>query len=569
MGFVILAGAVTSQESLPVEPLPRSEIVVLAILCLGVLLYWAFQYQPFVLPNNDYHSFERAARSFASLEMPASFKRMPILPLFMAALAPLLPEPHGYLHAALIWNQVFSIGMLVGLYLIGRHCIGRAGLLLPILMATSTQFHGNGLQPLVEPSLGCFVVWAFWFQEKGSAWQYAAAFGAALSRYEAALIIPVLAAAELFSTRRFWSPFGKSLLAASGLLLWTAMGALQGSGGSSYYDLMSGMGFQPAPGFFIRSIKEPFTGWFTSSWIWMIPFVGVIAVPLVAGAVRAVRERPRLALSMLGFGVGCVVAIVVFGINKARYVYPTQWIWMLFWLQGAMWLGVWVAEEVERRFPTALRWLPGAGLALAVLALVFWVRKMSGVPQIAPLGVEFAFLALCLALCGWTLARMPRLLAAGLLVALVPLVAGGLVGKQRVVHKIFYANWSAHLVAEWLDENITAEDRVVLLPKSHIQHLIEIQRKQMRSYGEMESEDLEGLREEFASKGLTLAVFTDRGPLRNPSHHHYYKEKKTYLAELFESGGSVAGFEHVATLSLPDHIERKPVQIYRFREPAR
>jgi len=56
------------------------------LLCLGALAYWAVQYQPFVLPNDDYHSFERTAKSLASGELPASFKRGPIFPLLMAAL---------------------------------------------------------------------------------------------------------------------------------------------------------------------------------------------------------------------------------------------------------------------------------------------------------------------------------------------------------------------------------------------------------------------------------------------------------------------------------------------------
>ena len=36
----------------------------LLLLCGGVLAYWLPQYHPFVLPNNDYHSFQLVAESF-------------------------------------------------------------------------------------------------------------------------------------------------------------------------------------------------------------------------------------------------------------------------------------------------------------------------------------------------------------------------------------------------------------------------------------------------------------------------------------------------------------------------
>ena len=73
-------------------------------LCAGVVVYWALQYHPFVLPNNDYGSFEDTARSLAALELPRSFQRMPVLPALMGALAPIVPGRHPYLHAALLLN---------------------------------------------------------------------------------------------------------------------------------------------------------------------------------------------------------------------------------------------------------------------------------------------------------------------------------------------------------------------------------------------------------------------------------------------------------------------------------
>lgn len=562
-----------SSDPIHEPPDMRLERGLLVLLGLAVLAYWSYQFQPFVVPNNDYASFERTAESFAELELPTSFKRMPILPALMALAAPWLPGPQPYLTAALGWNQIFSLASLVGLFLIGRRTIGRGALLLPLLFASTTQFHANGLQPLVEPSLGCFTIWAFVLQGRGSSWQYAFAAAAALSRYEAAVLIPVLFLAEWAKGRRLAPPLGKAALASLPLVLWAGAGALNGSGGASYYELMAGMGFQPAPGFFLRSLKEPFAGWYTSQWIWLIPFAAVVLLPLVAGVVVGLRERRMATLSMLGFAIVCVTVIVAFGINKARYVYSTEWIWLLFWAWGAIRLAVHLAARLARWSAHLAVAVAAIAFSLSGLALVFWVRKIIGVEQIASPGLELVFLAFLLVLSGVAIVRglagvtspaWRAAVAAGLLLATLPLIAGGMLGKQRALHKIYYANWSAYVLSDWLSDNLQSGERVALLPRTHVVRLTRLSPRQLVPYARLEAEDVEGLRLEFQRKHIQLAVFTDRGPLRNPSHHHYYREKKTYLAEIFEGSKLVPGFEHLATLTLPEHLNEKPVQIYRF-----
>ena len=69
----------------------RADALLLGLLALGVLVYWAFYYQPFVLPNNDWYSFERAAQSLSDGELPKSLKRMPLYPALIASLAPAIP----------------------------------------------------------------------------------------------------------------------------------------------------------------------------------------------------------------------------------------------------------------------------------------------------------------------------------------------------------------------------------------------------------------------------------------------------------------------------------------------
>ena len=62
------------------------------------------------------------------------------------------------------------------------------------------------------------------------------------------------------------------------------------------------------------------------------------------------------------------------------------------------------------------------------------------------------------------------------------------------------------------------------------------------------------------------SVTLRRRPARNPAAEFYDRKKKTALAQVFESGGEGAGFERVATLDLPEILDRSPVQVYRVLE---
>ena len=61
------------------EPLrfDMEKLLLLGVFLLGLLPFWWAAQPAFVLPNNDYYSFERAAQSLAAFELPQSLKRGP------------------------------------------------------------------------------------------------------------------------------------------------------------------------------------------------------------------------------------------------------------------------------------------------------------------------------------------------------------------------------------------------------------------------------------------------------------------------------------------------------------
>jgi hypothetical protein len=561
----------------------RRDWWLVGLLCLGTLAYWSVQYQPFVLPNNDYYSFERAAESVASGELPAKFKRGPIFPLLMALLAPAMPEPHPALHAALVLNMAFSLGVLVLLFRLASPLLGAGALLVPVLFATTEQFHAMGLQPLVEPSLGFFCVLTLVLFQARSPWQYAAAAAAALSRTEASTLIPVLfflnwrtdlSPLNWRCDRRFWKHAALAALASIPFLAWMGVGAMRGSGASSYLRLMEGMGWKFAPGFLVSCYREPFAGWFLAGFDLRPLFLVMAGVPTVAGIVVGLREFRREAIAMLAFLALSVVVIILFGINKSRYVYPTEWIVFFFFATGALRL-------LEAGFRRLAPWLaPRAELplllAVAVLwlaALGLWCRSVGKFSHITPLVADLLYAALALGLV-LTLLRVIRqkplrlwLAASCLFMTVVtPVVVGGIAAKERGLFRIYYANYSSYLLAPWLEENLGPLDRIVLLPRSQMQYLTNLDPQRFQRFRRMQAENAAELAMEMREKGFTHVAYTYRWPARNPAAALYNRKRKYYLAEEFRDGGDVPGFEHVATLPLPVILDRPAVQIYRVNQ---
>jgi hypothetical protein len=546
---------------------------------------WVAQYQPFLFPNNDYASFERVARAFADFELPGSFKRMPLFPALMALAAPAfeaLSRPHPYLDAALVWNQAFSLSTLALAFVLARRCFGAGALLLPLLIGTNVQFHLMGLQPLVEPSLVFFTLLAFVLNERGSPWQYAAAGMVALSRYEAGILVPALFVANVVTDRRLLRHTALAALACSGVAGWLVLSRVFGtqSGGGFYLELMEGMGWQPAPGFLERAIKEPFRGWYVRSRLMAVPLLLVVGVPglvgLWAGAKRFRRTTLALVLAWI-FGVGVIVA---FGINKARYVTHTQWIPLFFWTAGLSELSRLLARRLdglERSVWLGLRpawWAAGAAAVLAAAAGARAALALAEFPAVVAPAAEYALVwaavvVAAVGLCGWPGRASAGRVAAGFLIVAVasPLFSGGLVAKDKSLFKVYYANYSAGLLAPWLTENLAA-DRAITLARTHIRFLADVPADQLVSFATFEVETPEELAREMRQRGIRYAIYTYRREPDDPSERFYYRLHNMRVVEFFQSGGPVPGFRHVATLPLPAELERLPVQIYEVEEAA-
>lgn len=542
----------------------RGRVLVGAV-CAWLALLWASQYHPFVFPNADYHSFERIATSFAAGEWPSQLKRGPILPALMALFAPLLPGRHAALHAALLLNLGFSLGCVVLLYRLARRAAGPvAGALAAILLATSSVHNVMALQPLVEPSLGFFALLAFVLLQAGSRWQYAAAAAAAASRPEALGLVGILALVNAVAEpARRWVHLGLGLTAALPALAWNALGTAGGSGAGAYVGIAGAAG-RLAPHFLLYYWSELFAGFARHRLLDLVAVLALVGAPVFHGVRLGLAGFRREAIAALAWLVMGAMAVVVLGIEKPRYLHPTQWVVVLFFAVG---LVDGLSAVARRPFVARhARALGAVALAALAITLVARVAAADGIAERTSLLVAVGLVAATLAP---GRAAGPAALALWLaaLCVLTPVLGGASQRTREQLAHVRTHRLAAAPAAAWLDANLGPGEVVATLHVSQVLWASDLASEQVVGFGSFEADDLAGLRAEMRRRGVSHAVYTWRSPPRTASQRDYDRRKKVSLAALFRDGGSVEGFDHVATLAPPGLLpDQPPAQVYRLAD---
>lgn len=529
----------------------RVETGLVVLLILGLLGWWSRDPQPFFMPNNDYFSFDHLAKDIAAWRMPDNFKRMPVFPALMALLHGFWPRAdQPYLSAALALNLLFSAGFLWLVYRIAARVIGPGAALVAAGLAGAVQFQALARQPLVDPSLGCFVALALWLRLRDSRWCWAAVGLALLSRLDTAVLIPLFlwdgltagigpesralrptTVAEVgsgegrqASRQRVSLVLRRDLpwvvLAAVPAAVWFLLGQRYGEAGSGYLDLMEGMGFTPAWRFPAVAFEQTFGGWLERSWLWLLA-PGVLL--LLYGLMRCWRAERRGTVLLLGHYVLTVAAIVAFGISKGRYAYAIQWTPLVFLARGSVDLG----RELWRHLVSR-----GGGTVARSLALIVVTA----------------------------LVMLPAAVAA----------RGGLRLAAAELDKVRFHNVESYLLGAWVRDHLGPEDGLVTLATSQVEFVAtELPAERVVSFANLvpEGDDPALLAAAMRRRGITHAAYTYREQPRDSDGAYYHRLYNVPLAERFAEGAAVPGFRHLARLPVPAELEHADVQIYELDPP--
>lgn len=548
----------------------RWEWALLAVLVLACLSYWIAHYHGFLLPGSDYGSFRDTAKQLWSGELPSSYKRMPLFPFLMGGLAQILPADEPYLHAALSLNIGFSLGILVVAFLLGRRLIGPAALLPTMAMLMVSTLHTSALQPLVDPSLTFLILLSLHLFARESRWQYLAAGLAALSRYEASGLIAIFFVLNFYRERRFWRHLLPAGFASLGFLVWMGLSLASHSGGNPYLAQISEQEY---------SLAWSMAGTMLRPFYHDDAFDRIALLVLVVGFVISLRRFPIPSIAVAVFGLLYLAAHIGFGVDKHVYAHPVLWI-------PPFYMTVAFLPLIE--LLTRASWRVPRPVAVVVLLLAAfqvgkpWVKELGNLLDQAagylPVGVYLGFLLLLwgiLFALGVMMAgrRTPATLALAFVLA-TGFQEVGLESYRKHVKRTrdtYYNKYQYIVGTRWLDEHLQPNQKALVFGSSALPIASRLTGEQLLRFGGMRAETLEELVPELCEKDVDYVVYWYRRvEPKDPSAKNYardlyfFRRYKVYLADPFQSGEDVPGFEHLETLPLPDFMDKPPVQVYRF-----
>jgi len=504
------------------EPMGRGEWLLVLLLCGACLAFWLLHYHHFYVPNTDYWSFKGNAKRLLAFQRPYSYKRMPTFPVLMGVLAyhpwliggldRLRPLDDPFLYAALSLNIAFSAGSVLLVFLICRRWIGWAAIVPALLTATNRILTQYTLQPIGDASLLFFVLLTIYLHQRGTLWQYAAAFGAAGTRLDVLPLLPVIC---LLNLVREWRPAGPgpapepkasaprrrpplrrwalhlalTALAAAPAGLWAVLLMNRPRGAPRPYEAWVRQG--PLERMNLRylgtALAEPFN--LDSANKARVAAVGVLVLIGVWTSLGFRRPRwlrgPSFRLgsaALILFGGGYTITHVLFGVNRARYAIGTQWIVHLYAVAGFLAVCMSVAPAVARR------WTPRTGhVAAAVLGLAgFWglgygLRKLIRVESVHPAAVYVAFgIAVVGILTAWFLRRVrgPAHVVLPVLAFCLMCDAGLVRNARGCAHGVVRSRDSKYEYvpgARWMIGHLGRDEKAVVLFSSLLWHYIEEQ----------------------------------------------------------------------------------------------
>ncbi|MDZ7338622.1 MAG: hypothetical protein ONB30_08780 [candidate division KSB1 bacterium] len=397
----------------------RWQEAVLLLLLAATLVHIAIYFNRFEVPNTDFFAFRRDALAYMRGDLPENFKRGPVYPLLMGLVSRVLPGSEPELFAGELVNAALTLLLVYLVFRIATALMGSGGVVVAFGVAISPVLMPSATQPLAEASLAVGIALTFYLAMKESPAAYAAAAVASMTRYEAALLLPLLVVKDLYARKRVLPTLMRGAAAATPLALWFVLSLTHKAVLNPYVDEV--VKLQPAGvGNLVSCVAISFK--------FLAPFARR-AVGLAGGSLPE-------ALTVGGAG---VVLAVVFGglVLLARKGQAIGWILALF-LAGYLVIHTFFWWAIEERYTYIVLWI-------VLLGVVAVLRELPLPQRALKSGLVRSVLAACTAL-----------------VAVAGAIAIGLRGGvlQAVVFLLFA---SAAVVGAFLGSNRTLTATAVVL----------------------------------------------------------------------------------------------------------
>jgi hypothetical protein len=357
--------------------------VIVVLLLFGAYISWLyFGHQ--VVPNSDFPAFVRVARSLLAFEMPASFKRAPVLGLLQIALSRFVTGPHPLLTAGWLLNAILYPLSIVLLYLVAKRFIPKAAAWFALIAAINPWLLSMLVQPIAETTLIFFILLTFYMMLRRSKWCYFFAAVTTMVRYEGTVLILaafVMDMIESESGRQRLIALLCSVLASIPLALWL-LGTFIGisgtdAGTSGHYIAQYGHGTVFAK--FAELLgRVSFTGLFrptSQNMAGMLRLTITILASgmLLFGCAYGLYKKKWDILALLLFFVPYLLIHSLKSGTRDRYCTPIAWLVLLLACFGVQT----VFEIVNRRFKVPATVVTIAHLIFSAF-LALWAIELTG-----------------------------------------------------------------------------------------------------------------------------------------------------------------------------------------------
>jgi hypothetical protein len=381
---------------------PETAAPLLILLFGGYLAWLYFGHQ--AVPNSDFPAFVQTARDILHFRLPASFKRLPGLGILQIALSIFLKGPHPVLTAGLLLNALLYplCGWLF--YLIAKRFLPQGAFWAALLAMLNPEVLTWMVHPIVEIPLLFFFLLTFWLLLRSSRWAYAAAFGAAILRYEGVVLIGLVWLSDILThrtTRQRILATATAFLAGLPTALWVLGQFLtrQSDAGnylSSYMEAAESgtMVF----GRFARILRQisiqPFfqTTQPASGSVLLLCTILFWAGLVTAALLIVWKKRTELLPILLFAGVYFILHSARTG-TRPRYAAPIVWFVFLLWLFGFRQL--WLLFERKLNVPkAALVIFQGLIFLTCLLAASFQIDSLAQIRSYSPRSASVPWVAL-------------------------------------------------------------------------------------------------------------------------------------------------------------------------------
>jgi hypothetical protein len=304
-------------------------LVFLLVLFFLYSLYCFHNY--FYTPISDFFDIRESTISLLNLSLPQSFKRVPLYPLLIGILSLFFPfVKYPILFAAQLLNLILAIISLLLIYLISNKFLNKGAFVVVWLCALNINTLFSTIQPLIEMTLLTTILLSIYLAIKGSRLVYLALALAALTRYEAALLIPIIVGYNLIYQKKRLITLLFGLLSSLGIIIWIGLSYIHSQFINPYVEEISGMGLFSSKFLFINDCMYSLINWASS----LFSFIPIFLLFIFIGIYSLIKDSFREFLPTLLFFISYIIIHIAYPHSFPRFAFPITWVFYLSLVKG-------------------------------------------------------------------------------------------------------------------------------------------------------------------------------------------------------------------------------------------